>query len=68
MKAGREHVVPLSPEAIKLLKALPRDGSPWLFIGTKVGRPLGDNAMRKVLQRINAEMLELKAKRLKAVA
>jgi integrase len=36
MKAKKDHVVPLSPQAIALLKALPRENSPWVFIGTKI--------------------------------
>ena len=48
----KEHVVPLSSEAISLLKSLPREHSPWIFIGKKNGQSLAENAMRKVLERI----------------
>jgi integrase len=32
MKMKKDHVLPLSPQAIALLKALPREHSPWIFI------------------------------------
>ena len=39
MKAGREHRIPLSPEAIKLLEKIPGDRTGYVFPG-KPGRPL----------------------------
>lgn len=39
MKAGREHVVPLSDAAVALLAALPRQ-SGYVFPGWKAGKPL----------------------------
>lgn len=41
MKAGREHVVPLPPRAIDILRALPRDRPPF---------PLSENGMLALLQ------------------
>lgn len=42
MKGGREHVVPLTAEAIAVLEALPRDQPPF---------PLSENGMLDLLQR-----------------
>ena len=39
MKAGKEHVVPLSKAAMALLKALPRIGD-YIFPGAVEGKPL----------------------------
>lgn len=53
MKAGKEHRVALSDEAIALLKSLPReDGNPLLFIGTAKTGGLSENAMNNVLGRM----------------
>jgi integrase len=50
MKAGREHRVPLSQQAMTLLRALPRDTTGnALFIGSKAGNAIGEAAMRDVL-------------------
>jgi integrase len=50
MKAGREHRVPLSQQAMTLLRALPRDAAGnALFIGSKAGSAIGESAMRDVL-------------------
>lgn len=55
MKAGAEHRVPLSIEAIKLLKELPRLAGPeLLFPGTK-GQVLSDMTMTAVMRRMKAE-------------
>lgn len=51
MKAGKEHHVPLSPDAVALLKALPRLGdSPYLFPGTK--GQLSDMTLTAALKRM----------------
>jgi integrase len=53
MKAGKEHKVPLAPQAIKLLRALPReDGNPFVFIGTRSGRGLSSMVLYRLLQRM----------------
>lgn len=53
MKAGKEHRVALSDEAIALLKSLPReDGNPLLFIGTAKTGGLSENAMNNLLGRM----------------
>lgn len=53
MKAKREHRVPLSKEAVKLLQGLPRgsNGSGLLFPGTK-GATLSDMSLSAVLRRM----------------
>ena len=53
MKAGREHVVPLSPQALALferMKAHRRGGSELVFPGTKRGKPLSDMTLTKALR------------------
>lgn len=52
MKAGREHRVPLSGPAIKLLQALPRvEGSALVFSAPR-GGPLSDMTLTAVLRRM----------------
>jgi integrase len=53
MKAAKEHRVPLSKEALAILaeQQKVREGE-FVFAGSKVGRPLGPNAMTSVLRRI----------------
>ncbi len=52
MKAGREHVVPLSSGALTLLAGLPRvDGSPLLFPAPR-GGTLSDMSLTAVLKRM----------------
>ena len=56
MKSGREHRVPLSPAAVKLLKALPRiQGEDHVFPGRKRGRPISVMGMTMVLRRMKRE-------------
>lgn len=55
MKAGKEHRVPLSPAAVKLLRALPRvEGSALLFPSAK-GTPLSDMTLSAVLRRMGVD-------------
>lgn len=52
MKAGRTHRVPLSPDAVKLLKALPKfKDSPYVFAAPR-GGPLSDAALSALLDRM----------------
>lgn len=52
MKAGVEHVVPLSDRAIELLKGLPREkGSRYIFVGGKQGEPLNRMALLELLRK-----------------
>ena len=53
MKAGREHRVPLSADALAILKALPViDKNPYLFPGQRTKRPLSNMAMLKLMDRM----------------
>jgi integrase len=46
MKAGKEHRVPLSDRAIEIIKKLPHEkGNPFVFIGTRAGKPLGKDVL-----------------------
>jgi integrase len=53
MKGGITHSVPLTARMIEILKSLPRDGKAsedsLIFEGTKPGRPLGRNALSKLV-------------------
>lgn len=54
MKAGREHRVPLSPEAVSILEALPRQAATDLvFVGAKGGQ-LSDMTLSAVIKRMGA--------------
>lgn len=53
MKGGKDHRVPLSTAAEKVLSSLPRvDDSPYLFPGARPGRPLSNLAMLMGLRRM----------------
>ena len=55
MKGGREHRVPLSADALALLRALPRlDGSPWVFFAPRGGM-LSDMTVSAVCRRMGVE-------------
>ena len=55
MKAGKEHRVPLSTQAVRLLKALPRiEGSDVVFPGVK-GQPLSDMTLSAVMRRMEVD-------------
>lgn len=55
MKGKREHRVPLSKQAIELLKAMPRvDGTDVVFPGMK-GQPLSDMSLLKVMRSMGME-------------
>jgi integrase len=54
MKAGRDHQVPLSPQALKLLRALPRiEGTDLVFPGAKAQTALSDASLGAVIKRMN---------------
>ena len=55
MKAGKEHRVPLSPQAIKIIEAQP--AGTYLFSGGKEGAPLSNMAMLELLRRMGREDL-----------
>lgn len=53
MKAGKEHRVPLTEEAVALLKALPRmQGAPYVFPAARGGQ-LSDMSLSACMKRIN---------------
>jgi integrase len=53
MKSRREHKVPLAPQVLTLLRTLPRmDGNPYLFVGARSGRAVGESAMGATLRRL----------------
>jgi integrase len=51
-KTGKELRVPLSPRAVEILKAAPREDSEWVFIGVRKGQALGTTALDQMLKRI----------------
>jgi integrase len=56
MKAGKEHRVPLSAPAVKLLQALPRvEGNDLVFPSARSGRPLSDMTLTKVMRDMDLE-------------
>ncbi|MBS0126531.1 tyrosine-type recombinase/integrase [Thetidibacter halocola] len=60
MKARREHKVPLSPQAVDLLKSVPRfQGSPFVFPSNK-GKPLSDMSLSAVMRRLHQAELDAK--------
>lgn len=58
MKAGREHIVPLSEPAVRLFRRM-RDwrsvGSQLVFPGAKRGKPLSDMTLTKVMRDMGRE-------------
>jgi integrase len=51
MKKGREHRVPLSDQAVEILKSINRiEGSPWVFDSRGKGKPLSNMAMSNYLK------------------
>lgn len=53
MKAGKEHQVPLSGQAIKLLDSLPRiQDTPYVFPSVR-NKPLSDMALSMLMRRMN---------------
>jgi integrase len=53
MKGGREHKVPLAPEALEILAQLPREeGNDFLFLAPQTGKPWSATALRTVMQRL----------------
>lgn len=52
MKAGAEHQVPLSDDAVEILTALDQD-TDYIFPGQEIDKPLSNMAMLAVLKRMN---------------
>jgi integrase len=56
MKAGREHRVPLSARALKILETVkPLGGGGYVFPGQKTNRPLSGMAFEMLLRRMKAK-------------
>ena len=55
MKAGKEHRVPLAPQALKIVKDMAGLSEEFVFPGDKSGKPLSEKALWKVLHRMNVE-------------
>ncbi len=55
MKAGREHRVPLSRRAIKIVKAMHEASDDFVFPGQKPGMPLSVMALEMVLRRMKID-------------
>ena len=53
MKAGKQHEVPLSKQAVKLLRAMPHI-EPYVFPGAAEGKPLSDMALMQLLKGMDA--------------
>ena len=51
MKAGKEHRIPLSSQALALLDELDLSGD-WLFHGLKQGKPISTGTMDRLLERM----------------
>ena len=53
MKMGREHIIPLAPPVVELLRGLERmEGSPFVFPGITAKKHLSNMAMLKRLERM----------------
>jgi integrase len=53
MKGGKEHRVPLSPQALELLQSSPsEDGNKLLFIGPQSGQALSTSSLHHVMKRL----------------
>jgi integrase len=58
MKARREHVVPLAPQVVELLKGLPtEDGNKFLFLGASSGEGVSGSAIRMLLRRLGHDVV-----------
>lgn len=53
MKSGRPHRVPMSPQVLKMLKALPKfEGTELVFPGRDVIKPLSDMSLTAIMRRM----------------
>lgn len=59
MKAGREHRIPLSDEAMEIIaemEVFKRDADDYVFTGMKPGRPVSEAALRKLIKGTHPEI------------
>jgi integrase len=55
MKAGKEHIVPLSPRAVEVVEGMKQVRlSDWVFPGREPRKPLSNIAMTAVMRRMGA--------------
>lgn len=60
MKAAKEHRVPLSDTALKLIKRLPKvKDNPYVFPGAREGKPLSNMSMLMALRRMKRDDLTM---------
>ncbi len=53
MKAKKEHIIPLSKEALSIIQSLPHmAGNDYLFVGNRSGKPLSDVVFKKLMERM----------------
>ncbi len=57
MKAGKEHRVPLSDRALALIATEAEADSEFVFPGGRLGQPLSNMAMLKLLERMGRDDL-----------
>jgi integrase len=55
MKSGREHRVPLSRQALKMLRSMPGDRAPDVLLFPSLNGPLSDMSLTAVLRRMKVE-------------
>jgi integrase len=54
----RDHVVPLTSQALAILEDLPQEGDEYLFPGGNPGEPLSNAAMAAVIDRMNEDRVK----------
>jgi integrase len=55
MKARRQHTVPLAPEVVRLLRALPQEAdNPFLFVGSRQGSGLGKMSIQYLIRSLHS--------------
>jgi integrase len=58
-KSDRQHRIPLSPQALTLMRGLPRHRGPFVFSTTLGVRPLGDfSGAKHLIDKVMAEEME----------
>jgi integrase len=58
MKMKKEHIVPLTPRAVEIVRAMLKLDGPFLFPGDIEGQPLSDAAMLEVVKRMHSKSLK----------
>jgi len=55
MKAGKEHRIPLSTQAIKLFNSIPKLDDEWVFMNSRGNAPIGNIALIRVLRKYSID-------------